>query len=176
MDRAMSEFFNHGYALLIGVGRCEDSSLSLPVTVTDMQELRKILVNPALCAYPDNTQHVQLLHDENAMQSKILDGLAWLRDCVADNSEATVIVYYSGHGWLEQSTDCYYLIPHDFDRYDWRDTAQVTSIRHYKPSKQNGYSSSWIAVTLRESAQPKMQQHYSNCPKALCQLLILKWS
>ena len=123
----MSELFNHGYALLIGVGRCEDSSLSLPVTVTDMQELRKILVNPALCAYPDNTQHVQLLHDENATQSKILDGLAWLRDCVADDSEATVIVYYSGHGWLEQSTDCYYLIPHDFDRYDWRDTALSAS-------------------------------------------------
>jgi Caspase domain/CHAT domain len=119
----MSELFNHGYALLIGVGRCEDSSLSLPVTVTDMQELRKILVNPALCAYPDNTQHVQLLHDETATQSKILDGLAWLRDCVADDSEATVIVYYSGHGWLEQSTDRYYLLPHDFNAYDWRETA-----------------------------------------------------
>ena len=123
----MSELFNHGYALLIGVGRCEDSSLSLPVTVTDMQELRKILVNPALCAYPDNTQHVQLLHDETATQSKILDGLAWLRDCVANDSEATVIVYYSGHGWLEQSTDCYYLIPHDFDCYEWRDTALSAS-------------------------------------------------
>ena len=119
----MSELFNHGYALLIGVGRCEDSSLSLPVTVTDIQELRKILVNPALCAYPDNTHHVQLLHDENATQSKILDGLAWLRDCVANDSEATVIVYYSGHGWLEQSTDRYYFMPHDINPYDWRATA-----------------------------------------------------
>jgi hypothetical protein len=123
----MTELFNQGYALLVGVGQCTDATLSLPVTVQDMQALRKILVNPALCAYPDNDQHIQLLHDQSATKSGILDSLTQLRDRVAADPEATVIVYYSGHGWLEQSTDRYYLIPHDFDRYEWRDTALSAS-------------------------------------------------
>jgi hypothetical protein len=117
----MTELFNHGYALLVGVGQCTDPQLSLPVTVKDMQELRQILVNPELCAYPDTNLH--LLHDQTATKSEILDKLAWIRDQVASDPEATVIIYYSGHGWLEQSTGGYYLIPHDFDRYEWRDTA-----------------------------------------------------
>jgi hypothetical protein len=117
----MTELFNHGYALLIGVGQCTDPQLSLPVTVKDMQELRQILVNPELCAYPNG--NLRLLHDQTATKSEILDNLAWLRDQIANDPEATVIVYYSGHGWLEQSTGGYYLIPHDFDRYEWRDTA-----------------------------------------------------
>jgi Caspase domain len=123
----MTELFNRGYALLVGVGQCTDATLSLPVTVQDMQALRQILVNPALCAYPDNDEHIQLLQDQSATKSGILDSLTQLRDRVAADPEATVIVYYSGHGWLEQSTDCYYLIPHDFDRYEWRDTALSAS-------------------------------------------------
>ena len=117
----MTELFKHGYALLIGVGQCADPQLSLPVTVKDMQALRQILTNPDLCAYPES--NLQLLHDQDATKSAILESLGWLRDRVATDPEATVIVYYSGHGWLEQSTDGYYLIPHNFDRYEWRDTA-----------------------------------------------------
>ncbi len=119
----MTELFDHGYALLIGVGECADPKLSLPVTVKDMQALRQILVNQALCAYPDNDKHVRLLHDDQATQVAILDHLTWLRDRVATDPDATVIVYYSGHGWLEPTSDRYYLVPHDFDAYDWRDTA-----------------------------------------------------
>jgi hypothetical protein len=119
----MAELFNQGYALLIGVGQCVDTTLSLPVTVQDMKALRQILVDPALCGYPDNDQHIQLLHDESATKSGILDSLAQLRDRVSTDSEATVIVYYSGHGWFDQDTDRYYLLPHDFDRYEWRTTA-----------------------------------------------------
>jgi hypothetical protein len=117
----MTELFNQGYALLIGVGQCVDPTLSLSVTVQDMKALRQILVDPVLCAYPDG--HIQLLHDQTATKSGILDSLAQLRDRVTTDPEATVIVYYSGHGWLEKDTDSYYLIPHDFDRYEWRDTA-----------------------------------------------------
>jgi hypothetical protein len=119
----MAELFNQGYALLIGVGECVDTTLSLSVTVQDMKALRQILVDPALCAYPDNDQHIQLLHDQTATKSGILDSLVQLRDRVATDPEATVIVYYSGHGWLEKDTNSYYLIPNDFDRYEWRTTA-----------------------------------------------------
>lgn len=119
----MAQSFVHGYALLVGVGQCIDPSLSLPVTVKDTQALRQILVDPTLCAYPNNEQHVHLLNDQGAARQEILKGLTWLKEQATADSEATVIVYYSGHGWLETTSDRYYLIPHDFDAYDWRDTA-----------------------------------------------------
>ena len=37
----MTNIFSHGYALLIGVGRCAYDPWSLPVTVRDMQALSK---------------------------------------------------------------------------------------------------------------------------------------
>ena len=119
----MTQTFAHGYALLIGVGQCLDSRFSLPVPVKDMEALRQILVNPDLCAYPDNDQHVRLLHDQDATRPAILAGLTWLKERAAADPEATVIIYYSGHGWLETMTQQYFLIPHEFDGYDWRDTA-----------------------------------------------------
>jgi len=111
----MSDTFTHGYALLIGVGESAHQKYSLPVTVKDVQALRKILIDPNLCAYPNDGQHIRLLHDAGATRTAILDGLAWLKKQVAANPESTVVIYYSGHGWLDQSTDRYYLIPHDID-------------------------------------------------------------
>lgn len=119
----MTQTFVHGYALLIGVGQCAEPKFSLPVTVKDMQALRQSLIDPALCAYPDNDQHIRLLHDQGATRLAILDGLTWLNAQATADPEATVIVYYSGHGWLETDSDHYYLIPHDFDAYEWRETA-----------------------------------------------------
>ena len=71
----MEQYFNHGYALLLGIGQCAEPQLSLPVTVKDTQALRQILVNPQVCAYPDNDQHLRVLHDEGATQQAIVDGL-----------------------------------------------------------------------------------------------------
>lgn len=72
-----------------------------------------MLTNPALCGYPDDDDHVRLLHDQGATRAAILDGLTWLKDRVAADPEATAVVFYSGHGWLDQSSGRYYLIPHD---------------------------------------------------------------
>ena len=41
----MAETFNHGYALLIGVGRSQYEKLSLPVTVKDTQAIYRALTN-----------------------------------------------------------------------------------------------------------------------------------
>lgn len=111
----MSRSFTHGYALLIGVGESAYPKWSLPVTVKDMQALRSILTDSNLCAYPDDDQHIRLLHDAGATRQAILDGLAWLKKQATADKEATAVVYYSGHGWLDQSTDHYYLIPHDIE-------------------------------------------------------------
>lgn len=119
----MTQTFDRGYALLIGIGECEESRLSLPVTVKDIQALKQVLVNPDLCAYPDNDLHLRLLHDGGATRQAILDGLTWLKERAIDDPDATIIVYYSGHGWLDTRNERYYLLPHDFDSYEWKDTA-----------------------------------------------------
>ncbi|MFG6100927.1 caspase family protein [Leptothoe sp. EHU-05/26/07-4] len=122
----MSQIFTHGYALLVGIGQCAEPQLSLPVTVKDAQALQRILTNSSLCAYPDNDQHIRLLNDARATKQSILDGMAWLRAQLEADPEGTAIVYYSGHGWLETTSSDYYLIPHDFDSYDWRNSALST--------------------------------------------------
>lgn len=115
--------FSHGYALLIGVGQTEYPKWSLPVTVKDVRAIRAILIDPDLCAYPDDEQHVRLLHDAGATRQAILAGLAWLQTQTQNDPDATVFVYYSGHGWLDEASSRYYLIPHDVDPLDPAGTA-----------------------------------------------------
>ena len=112
----MPDYFFHGYALLIGVGRCAYDPWSLPVTVRDMQALRAILVDPDLCGYPDD--HIRLLHDHSATRQAILDGLNWLARQTAADPDSTAVVFYSGHGWREESAGRYYLIPYDVVPFD----------------------------------------------------------
>lgn len=112
----MSGAFSHGYALLIGVGESAYPKWSLPVTVKDMQALRAILADPALCGYPND--HVRLLHDAGATREAILDGLAWLAQQTAADSDATAVVFYSGHGWVDDGSGKYYLLPHDVEPFD----------------------------------------------------------
>lgn len=114
----MPNSFVHGHTLLIGVGESAYPKWSLPVTVKDAQALKAILTDVNLCAYPDDDDHIRLLHDDSATRSAVLDGLAWLKARADANSEATVVVYYSGHGWLDRSTGQYYLLPHDIEPFD----------------------------------------------------------
>jgi len=117
----MTDYFNHGYALLIGVGKTVEPEWSLPATVRDVQALKAVLTDPNFCAYPDNPDHLRLLHDQGATCSAILDGLNWLKEKAAADPEATIILYYSGHGIID--SEQYYLIPHDFVRADIPQTA-----------------------------------------------------
>lgn len=114
----MAEKFNRGYALLIGVGESAYPKLSLPVTVKDTQSLYAALIDPELCAYPDDTDHIRVLNDKKATRSAILEGLAWLKTKTEADSEATVLVYYSGHGWLDTSNNKYYLLQHDINPFN----------------------------------------------------------
>ena len=119
----MTDIFNHGYALLIGVGTMAYRRLSLPVTVKDAQALKAVLTDANLCAYPNTPDRVRLLHDGGATGSAILQGLDWLKEKAAADPEATIVFYYSGHGMFDLAEQTYYLLPHDFDRDSITETA-----------------------------------------------------
>jgi uncharacterized caspase-like protein len=119
----MSESFDHGYALLVGVGESAYPRWSLPATVKDVLALKAMLTDADLCAYPDDDLHMRVLHDEQATRAALLDGLAWLEEQATDDPEATVVVFYSGHGWLDEGTGRYFLIPHDIDPVDVPDSS-----------------------------------------------------
>ena len=115
---------SHNYALLIGVGECEETKLSLPVTVKDIQAVKSLLTDSNLCGYIDN--NIRLLYNKTATKEKILENLNWLKQQAKNDPEATILIYYSGHGFLDNSLDNsqnYYLIPHETDRADIPDTA-----------------------------------------------------
>lgn len=114
----MPDKFDHGYALIVGVGESSYPKLSLPVTVKDGEALRSTLINPNLCAYQDDPDHIRFLHDAKATGKAILDELGWLKNLADANPEATVLVFYSGHGWVDEKIGKYYLIPHDIDPFD----------------------------------------------------------
>ena len=108
----MAETFNHGYALLIGVGESKKyPELSLPVTVKDTQAIYGALTDRDLCGYPQ--EQIRVLNNAQANRDGILQGLSWLKEKVESDREATAIVYYSGHGWIYNNDNSYYLIPND---------------------------------------------------------------
>lgn len=111
-----TRLFKEGYALLVGVGRTSAApSLSLPVTVNDARALHQVLVDERLCAYPRG--QVQLLTDETATARQICDELARLADRTRQEPNATVVVYFSGHGWRTPDGR-YALIPSDVQPHD----------------------------------------------------------
>ncbi|BAZ47715.1 peptidase C14 caspase catalytic subunit p20 [Nostoc sp. NIES-4103] len=109
----MTEKFTHGYALLIGVGESAYNKLSLPVTVKDTQAIYAALIDPDLCAYPDNQDHIRVLNNKDATKAGILDGLNWLKEKAQSDPDAKIFIYYSGHGWVDKTTKQYYLLQHD---------------------------------------------------------------
>ncbi|MGL4554066.1 MAG: caspase family protein, partial [Gemmataceae bacterium] len=119
----MAQTFSHGHALLIGVGTTQYSPWSLPVTVKDVKAVRAVLADPTLCGYPDDADHLRLLHDDAATRQAALDGLAWLKGRAAAEPDATAVVYFSGHGWLDAATGRYYLISHDAEPHDIQGSA-----------------------------------------------------
>jgi hypothetical protein len=103
----MDNLFISSHALIIGVGA------DLPNTIDDAAGLAQILADPARCAYPSDQVH--LLTGQDASRQAILAGL----DRLAQRADvgSTVLVYFSGHGYLSQSPlgQIYLLMPHGYD-------------------------------------------------------------
>lgn len=105
----MTEQFEHGYAVIIGVDDNEIKRLALPDVAKDVTALYDVIVHPERCGYaPDN---VKMISGAESTKDKIFDTLLWLQDKVKADADATAVIYYSGHGMVDN--DQYYLIPYD---------------------------------------------------------------
>ena len=107
----MSDMFEHGYALIIGVDANQIPRLALPAVAKEVQAIYDVLVHPQRCAYkPEN---VKLLKGEQSTRDNILEELYWLQGKLKEDAAATAVIYYSGHGMVDKATEQYYLIPYN---------------------------------------------------------------
>jgi len=110
--------FSNGYALLVGVG------LDLPVTAKDATALRDVLASPSRAAYPPD--QIELLTEAHANRQSILNAFDKLIEQVNSNPDATVIIYFSGHGVQVEHPNTpteYFLLPYGYDSNFWANTA-----------------------------------------------------
>jgi hypothetical protein len=103
--------FEHGYAVVVGVDENKIKRLALPTVAKDVQAVHDVLIHPTRCAY--DPENVKLIKGAKSTNKDILEALYWLKEKVAEDSEATAVIYYSGHGMVDTDTDQYYLIPYD---------------------------------------------------------------
>jgi hypothetical protein len=100
----------NGYALLAGIANYKYAP-PLPKTVlNDVRGVAAVLRDPALCAYPDDPDHVRLLENDRATRDGFLDGLRWIKEKA--DEDASVFIYFSGHGGRTEGVQAgEYLIP-----------------------------------------------------------------
>ncbi|RKZ54462.1 MAG: caspase family protein [Candidatus Parabeggiatoa sp. nov. 3] len=106
----MSNIFENGYALSIGIGA------DLPVTIKDATAIYELLTDRTRCAYDKN--NVKLLTEYEATRDAILDALDWIASKSTANS--TVVLYFSGHGIQNPN---YYLLPFGYNISKLSETA-----------------------------------------------------
>ncbi|MBU2938529.1 caspase family protein [Lacinutrix sp. C3R15] len=110
----------NAHALIIGVGA------DLPITVKDATAIASILKNPNKAAYKEN--NVVLLTEQNATKQKVLAALNTLVEKASQVEDATIIIYYSGHGGIFKDEingnikDNYYLLTNGYDAKNRQET------------------------------------------------------
>jgi hypothetical protein len=107
----METKFEKGFALIIGVGN------DLKGTVTDAEAIAKILKDETKAGYPED--QVILLTEKEASHDRILQALDDLKQKVENSGygpNATVLVYFSGHGVRYQVDGNfeYFFVPNDY--------------------------------------------------------------
>ena len=128
----MTEMFEHGYAVVIGVDANQIRELALPPVAGDVRAIYDVLTHPERCAFPAG--NVRFLSGAEATKANILAALTWLREASAADPEATAILYYSGHGATDKGQ--YYLIPYDV-QYGSILTAAVKAEEFNDPIRNN---------------------------------------
>ncbi|NJM07342.1 caspase family protein [Candidatus Gracilibacteria bacterium] len=103
--------FSFGHALLIGVAAYQDSGLRVAdgTTANDARELARLLRDQQRAAYPA-TQVTELI-DTAATHAAVLTALDALAAQVAQQPNATALIFFAGHG--ERVGRRYALLPYD---------------------------------------------------------------
>lgn len=159
--------FEQGYALVIGVGRyAHHKHLSLPITVEDAKEVKKVLLDGKRCGYPEG--QVRLLHDAGASTQGILDEL----DQLAEQSrpEHTLVIFYAGHG-MYGTDGLYYLTTHDTQLSDHKvvpgtgisEAILLSKLRNIKAKRLlllfNACHAGELMPSLGEEAEETLDSH-----------------
>lgn len=143
--------FSQGYALIVGVGSYKDSSLSVPVTAQDAEDLKQLFTASEYCAYPDH--HVSVLTNENANKIRILTELDSLKERIEKNVNATLFVFFSGHGW--QDGESYYFLPYE--------TELVTSDGNIRVKPETSLSNDEFLSTIRQIRAQRLVILFNTC-------------
>jgi hypothetical protein len=105
-----SDIFEDGYALLIGI-RYGNWAKPLNGPLNDVDALKKHFEDPLKAAYkPEN---IIVLSETAATTAGILKALGELASKANGNPNASVMIYYSGHGGNHDHK--YFLVPYDFN-------------------------------------------------------------
>lgn len=91
------------------------------MTVLDATAIKDVLIDPSHAAYPP--EQVTLLTETSATRQNILAAFDQIIAQVNQNPDATVIIYYSGHGGRIQRTNEYFLVPFSYEPSQRADTA-----------------------------------------------------
>ena len=94
------------YALVIGVGRYDDSSLALQFSAKDAQDFAAALTRQQGGLY--KTVVTKVLTDTEATKANILEGLDWLEHETTRHDLA--VVFLAGHG-VNDKSGVYYFLP-----------------------------------------------------------------
>ena len=97
------------HALLIGVGAYRWQDWSIPVASSDVDALGGVLSDPEHAGYP--SAQVTRLTDAAATRRAVLEHLGNLAEVARQHPESTILVYFSGHGWVQDGR--YYLLTHE---------------------------------------------------------------
>jgi hypothetical protein len=107
----MTELFENGYAVVVGVDENSIQNLALPTVAKDVQAVYDVLIHPERCAY--KPVNVRLLKGRESTRANILAALDWLQAQANADANATAVLYYSGHGAVDAGN--YFLIPYDIN-------------------------------------------------------------
>lgn len=121
-----SAYFEHGYALLIGI-RYGHWNNPLEGPLRDVSALQMHFLDKNKAAY--KAENIIYITEDEATKSGIIQALDQLAEKVANDPEANVLIYYSGHGGSINNK--YFLIPYNFDLnsfYRNQDKNQETAI------------------------------------------------
>jgi formylglycine-generating enzyme len=124
------------YAVLIGVSKYANPTISLNYAAADARSLYDILLDPSVGAYkPEN---VRLILDEQATRKNVMSAMnSWLKNRV--KPEDSILIFYSGHGALGNASEAYW-VTHDADVEDLASSAlsnkEISGIIGSLPSKR----------------------------------------